>query len=81
MTDDNVIAFQELPQADENLIEFTVGCSRTINLGNYESLKVEATVTMEIHEGDDLVKLRADAQKQLRRLLEETYIAQHKSKT
>lgn len=66
---------------DEPLIEFSVGCSRTINLGNYESIRVEASVTVEVHEGADLGELRADAQRQLRVLLEETYRAQHKNKT
>lgn len=60
------------------LIEFSVGCSRTINLGNYESIKVEASVTMEIHEESDMGELRERAQKELRQLLEETYKAQHK---
>lgn len=66
---------------DLGIIEFVVGCSRTINLGNYESLKVEASVTVEVHEGSDWAQLRANAQKELRRLLEDTYIAQHRTKT
>lgn len=60
------------------LKEFSVGCSRTINLGNYESLRVEATVTIEVGEQQDFGELRAEAQQQLRSLLEETYRAQHK---
>ena len=60
------------------LIEFSVGCSRTINLGNYKSIKVEASVTMEIHEETDLEELKTRAQTELRQLLEDTYRAQHK---
>jgi hypothetical protein len=68
-------------EGDVNIIEFVVGTSRTINLGNFESLKIEASVTVEVHEGDNLADLRAAAQKELRKLLEETYIAQHRIKT
>lgn len=32
--------------------EITVGASRTINLGNYESLKVEGSCTVELSEHD-----------------------------
>jgi hypothetical protein len=64
--------------AAEGIIEFQVGTSRTINLGNYESLKIEASVTMEVHEGANMDELRAAAQKELRKLLEDTYIAQHR---
>jgi hypothetical protein len=69
------------PEPDLGIIEFAVGTSRTINLGNYESLKIEASVTVEVHEGDNMAELRANAQKELRKLLEETYIAQHRPKT
>jgi hypothetical protein len=33
--------------------EVTVGASRTINLGNYNSLKVEGRATLELDEGED----------------------------
>ena len=49
-----------------------------MNLGNYESIKVEASVTMEIHEETDLEELKTRAQTELRQLLEDTYRAQHK---
>lgn len=62
----------------EDLIEFSVGCSKTINLGNYQSIKVEASVTLEVHEGADMHELREKAQKELHDLLEETYRAQKK---
>lgn len=61
--------------------EFTVGASHTVNLGNYESIKVEAQVVIDVPDGatdDDRVwtQMKADAQIQLRKLLEETYKAQ-----
>lgn len=61
------------------LKEFTVGFSRTINLGNYESARIEATVTVEVGEQQDFGELRSEAQTTLRSLLEETYRAQHKN--
>ena len=60
---------------------FKVGCSRTINLGNFESLRVEALVEMEVSPEEDLELEKAAAQTELRRLLEETYRAQHKIKS
>ena len=58
--------------------EFSVGCSRTINLGNFESLRVEASVTVAVPEGDNYDILKGKAQVELRTLLEETYKAQMK---
>jgi hypothetical protein len=60
--------------------QFSVGVSRTINLGNFESLRVEATIRVEVSEDGDLEQLKLDAQTQLRRLLEETYMAQHEGR-
>lgn len=59
------------------ITQFSVGTSRTINLGNFESLRVEASVTLDVHLEDDLVAMRSEAQKTLRQLLEDTYNAQH----
>lgn len=64
--------------------EFTIGYSRTINLGNYESARVEASVTMTLPADDPYnEKYRQEqdyAQKELRRLLEETWKAQNQPK-
>lgn len=60
--------------------QFSVGFSRTVNLGNFESARVEASVTFEIEEGADLSLEKHDAQIELRRLLEETWKAQFKPK-
>jgi DNA-binding FadR family transcriptional regulator len=57
--------------------EFTIGVSHTINLGNYESLKIEASVTIQPEKGEKEVVSRAQAQ--LRRLVEDTLKAQDHS--
>jgi hypothetical protein len=60
--------------------EFSIGCSRTINLGNFESLRVEASVTMDVSENVDLQSCKEAAQVELRALLEDTYRAQHRGR-
>ena len=63
---------------------FKVGCARTLNLGNYQSLRIEALVEMDVNADDvrngetTLAEIREIAQTELRRLMEETYRAQHK---
>jgi hypothetical protein len=53
--------------------EFTVGASHTINLGNYESLKIEASITVE-PEGEEITEQeKSEAQSDLRALLVATY--------
>jgi hypothetical protein len=59
--------------------EFTIGKSHTINLGNYESMRIEASVTVTVNDGDDWPALKDAAQRELRVLLEETY-RQHREK-
>lgn|SRR5215469_3601025 len=58
--------------------EFHIGCSKTINLGNFNSLRIEASVTVALQPSDSLTEASAEAQKELKRLLEETYQAQYK---
>lgn len=59
--------------------QFTIGFSRTINLGNYESARVEASVTIETEDGNDYCHDMVDAaQSDLRFLLEETWKRQSK---
>jgi hypothetical protein len=62
------------------ITQFSVGCSRTINLGNFESLRVEATITVDCPEDADLTTMKASAQQQLRQLLEETYRVQYEER-
>lgn len=61
--------------------EFTIGFSRTINLGNFESARVEASVTVEVT-AEMLAKghqaVMDASQAELRQLLELTYRAQMK---
>jgi len=54
--------------------EFTIGVSHTINLGNFQSVRVEASITVEPEKGEKEVVSRA--QTQLRRLIEDTLKAQ-----
>jgi hypothetical protein len=62
------------------ITQFSIGTSRTINLGNFESLRVEASVTVDCPEDGDFVQMKLAAQTQLRALLEETYRAQHEDR-
>ena len=59
------------------ITEFSIGCSKTINLGNYQSLRIEASVTVSVDATETLADASASAQEELRRLLEETYKAQY----
>ena len=61
--------------------EIRVGYSRTINLGNFESARVEASVTVDIPAGADPSEFKQNAQVELRELLEETWKSQHKERT
>lgn len=58
------------------LKQFTIAFSRTVNLGNFESARVEASVTHEVPDGANLETVREGAQAQLRDLLEQTWRAQ-----
>lgn len=63
--------------------QFSIGCSRTINLGNFESLRVEATLVVEVPENeteDGYRKMTENAQTELRKLLEDTYKSQHRDR-
>ena len=57
---------------------FSIAAAHTLNLGNYQSFRVEASLTVEVPEGDDFEVLRDKAQTELRRLLEDTYRAQRR---
>jgi hypothetical protein len=63
------------------LKEFSVGFSRTINMGNFESARVEAHVTLAVPETasiQNLADYQAFAQSELRKLLEMTWKQQQK---
>jgi hypothetical protein len=65
------------------LKEFTIGVSHTINLGHYESMRIEASVTLAATEDfqpdafpEAWAELKEKAQTELRSLLRETYLKQ-----
>lgn len=61
--------------------EFSIGFSRTVNLGNYESCRIESSVTVAVPEGkDELGAAAAEAQIELRKLLEDTFRAQYETR-
>ena len=62
------------------ITEFTIGCSHTLNLGNFESLRIEASVTCELPEGEETADVVAKANAELRGLLEETFKAQRRKR-
>jgi hypothetical protein len=62
-------------QGKEMIKEFKVAVSHTVNLGNYESMRVEAEVSVDA-EGLEWETLRQDAQEGLRVLLADTFKAQ-----
>lgn len=55
-----------------------VSAAKTINLGNYNSIRVEADVTAELADGEDLEAVGPRLQAELKRLLEDTYRHQRK---
>jgi hypothetical protein len=55
------------------ITRFQIGCSHTVNLGNFNSIRVECSLTVDVPEGDDYQVLADKAQKELRELLEETW--------
>lgn len=61
--------------------QFMVGCSKTINLGNFQSLRVEAQVIVEVPDEETpggYEQMTEKAQAELHRLLEQTWRNQHK---
>ena len=57
---------------------FSIAAAHTLSLGNYQSFRIEASLTIEVPEGDDYEVLRDKAQTELRRLLEDTYRSQRR---
>lgn len=62
------------------ITEIRLAVGRTINLGNYETVRLEAGVTVAVDEGDDLDAVKAALQPELRNLMEATWKAQRKQK-
>jgi hypothetical protein len=66
--------------------EFTIGVSKTINLGNFQSYRVEASIVWEVKDTAIAAGLSYDeqttaAQNDLRNLLEQTFKSQRKTAT
>jgi hypothetical protein len=62
------------------ITELRVDVARTINLGNFESMRIEAGITVAVAEGDDIEAVKATIQPELRALLEDTWRAQHRKR-
>lgn len=61
-----------------NIVEIRIGAAHTINMGDYNSTRIEAGLTISIKEGDDLAAIRTEAQQVLRNMLEETFRTQRR---
>lgn len=61
--------------------EFEIRCAKTINLGNFQSIRVEASLVVCVPDGDDYAALTRKAQEDLRELLDQTYKAQKRGET
>ena len=56
--------------------QFSVGASKTVNLGDYNSVRVEASIVYELAEGDDYYTQRERMMDALKSQLEATYKSQ-----
>ena len=56
------------------LTEITIGVSRTFNLGDYNSLRVEASATASVEDTVDLEAARATLLAEVRETLRRTYM-------
>lgn len=57
---------------------FTVGAKHHVNLGDYESMEIEGSISIEMKDGESIIPARIRAQELLRDLLAETFAAQYK---
>lgn len=60
------------------ITEFRVGAAHTFNLGNFESFRIEASITISVNEGDDYEALTTQAQAALKEQLTRTYTEQRR---
>ncbi len=61
------------------ITELRVQVSKTINLGNFNSIKIEGGLTAALGEGESLDAAKTAVQRELKLLLDETYRAQKKA--
>ena len=67
------------------ITELRIGCSHTVNLGNFESIRVEAAIVIEVDAEDQQddakwAEIKRGAQVELCKLLEETYRDQSRNR-
>ncbi len=60
--------------------ECTFGVARTINLGNYESLRLEHSVTIELQDSETVHQVRDAAFEQMKDTINAEYLAFQKKK-
>lgn len=60
------------------ITSFALSASKTINLGDWNSIKIGASVTVEITDPSELEGAHGMAQEELGRLMTETYRAQRR---
>jgi len=53
--------------------QITVGASRTINLGNYESMRIDGSCTIEIDDPSQITFARAKALEEVKLQMSEAY--------
>ncbi len=61
------------PLAPYKIKQITVGASRTINLGNYESMRVDGSCTIEIEDPSQIAFARAKALEEVKLQMNEAY--------
>lgn len=57
-----------------NLTEITIGVARTFNLGNFESLRVEASVSASLENASEIEPARAVLLVEVRETLRRAYV-------
>jgi hypothetical protein len=60
------------------ITSITVGVAKTINLGDFNSIKINASVVVEISDPSELEGAHGMAQEELGKLMSETYRAQRR---
>lgn len=66
------------------VLDFTIGTTHTISLGNFENIKVEASISVGVPvecTDEQFFMLRQEAQTKLKEILRETYLAQKRNRT
>ena len=61
------------------ITEITVGYGKTKNLGNFESLRIDVSLSAKIQEGDDFAAIKKALQVELKQAWQETYNYQYRN--